>query len=229
MRRRRQAKKGLELSDSGCATVFGAGQSFTFGSASSLQFACYNKGRAVKDKGELPLWLPVWSQADQFDESGAVWRIEARFHHSVIEQFARGSGFQCSKLIDLEKHLTGLWRYALQHNRLDCSPTYIDPVWQYLRDDVEFYHAAKLDVDYKRMYQSPLDEGLPSDRSVLICFGQMCTIWRKKKMTVNQAIQSALNSGLWDLVCDVYGKRGLTSDDVMSDIESKMLKRKTVH
>lgn len=226
---RHSGQQGLDYDLNGLSVVYGKSQSFTFGSQSGLQFACYNKGKAVIDKGELPLWMPVWCQHDSFDENASVWRIEARFHHSVVEQFARGSGFQCRELLDLEKHLTGLWRYALQHHRLDASPTYIDPFWQWLRDDVVFYHSAKLDVDYKRLYKSPTDEGLPSDRSVMICFGQMCSIYRKKKLTAEKALNHMVNSGLWDLVCETYAKRGLEPDDVILEFEAKINRKRVVH
>lgn len=219
----------MEFDANDVSMVYGKGQSFTFGKQSSLQFAVYDKGKAVNDKGELPLWLPVWSQADSFDETKPVWRVEARFHHSVIQQFASGTGFKCSRLSDLEKHLTALWQYALNTNRLNQTSSYIDPFWQWLRDDVVFYHQKVLNLDYKRMYQSPSDEGLPSDRSVLICFGQMCAIYRKKKVSLSDAIHKLMGSGIWALVCETYAKRGLTADDVILDIEMKLNRRKQVH
>lgn len=221
--------QGLDYKFSDVTTVYGRSQSFTFGVPDALQFACYNKLKAVKDKGELPLWFPVWAQNDDFDEGAEIWRIEARFHHNVVEQFARGSGFHCSKIQDLEKHLTGLWQYALQHNRLDFSKSYIDPFWQFMRDDVVFYHQKKLSIDYKRMYKSPAEDGLPSDRAVLICFGQLCSIYRKKKVDAAKAVQALMRSEIWDLICGVYQKRGLTVDDLIVDIQDKVTRKKVVH
>lgn len=218
----------LAFDHASASVRYGKGETFLFGNAASLQFTVYDKGKAVMAKGELPLWLPVWEQADKFEPESSVWRIEARFHHSVIQQFAQGTGFRCRELLDLEKHLTALWQYALNVNRLQQTSTYIDPVWQYLRDDLVFYHAVLLNLDYKRMYKSPTDEGLPSDRSVMICFGQLCSIYRKKKLSLSDALHKLMASGIWALVCETYAKRGMTPDDVTLELEAKINRFKVV-
>ncbi|NOV28347.1 hypothetical protein [Methylomonas sp. ZR1] len=217
--------QSIELDAHDAAIVYGKSQSFTFGKADSLQFAVYDKGKAVKDKGELPLWLPVWVQSDQFDLDVPIWRFEARFHHSVVEQFANGSGFSAKSLKDIASHLSGLWSYALNNFRLDDSVTYINPFWQWLRDDLHFYHQRKLDIDYQRKYKSALQDGLPNDRSVSICFGQLASIYRKKRLTFSQAQQHLLHSGLWDLLCSMYIRRNKTADDILMDLADKLERR----
>lgn len=209
---------------SGVSMVYGRGESFTFGKADSLQFSCYDKLKAVKDKGELPLWLPVWSQAEGFDEGGSIFRFEARFHHNVVSQFANGSGFDANKLLDLENHFTGLWKYALNNFRLDDSKTYINPFWQWLRDDLTFYHKPALSIDYKRLYRSPNDQGLPSDRAISICFGQLCSIYGRNGYSLAKASMHLQNSGIWANLCDMYSRRGLSSDDVFLTLECKLIR-----
>ncbi|MDT4288638.1 hypothetical protein RO575_03625 [Methylomonas sp. MO1] len=212
----------MEFDGNDIVINYGKSQSFTFGKAGSVQFACYDKLKAVKDKGELPLWMPVWSQCDELDEDSPIWRFEARFHHQVIHQFARGSGFVANSLADLIPHFTGLWRYALNNFRLDDSKTYINPFWQWLRDDLCFEHHQKLDIDYQRNYKAASADGLPNDRSVSICFGQLCSIYRKRKLTFAKASQCLVNSGLFDLLCDMYRRRGKTEDDVMVLLAEKI-------
>ncbi|MCQ8130156.1 hypothetical protein, partial [Methylomonas rivi] len=214
--------QSFEFDASDAVMVYGKSQSFTFGKADSLQFAAYDKGKAVKDKNELALWLPVWAQSDQFDADYSVWRFEARFHHSVVEQFARGSGFKALSLSDLAPHLSGLWAYALNNFRFDDSPTYINPFWQWLRDDLHFYHVQKLDIKYQRAYKAAILDGHPSDKSVSICFGQLCSIYRKKKLSIDQAADCLFYSGLWDLLCSMYQKRGKTPDDVLLVLAEKI-------
>ncbi len=201
---------------------YGKGETYTFGSASSLQFSCYDKSKAVKAKGELPLWLPVWSQHDDFDENEQITRFEFRFHQSVIEQFANGSGFLPFSLQDLEPHLNGLWAYGLNNFRLDDSKTYINPFWQWLRDDVQVVHTQVLDIDYKRLYESPTDDGVPSDRAISICFGQLCSIYGRNGYSFKRASQHLQNSGIWQNLADMFNRRGKDTDDIFLVLSEKL-------
>lgn len=212
----------LEFDFNEVALVYGKGTSFTWGSRGSLEFNLYDKTLATKSKGELPLWLPVWAQSPDFDENAPVQRFELRFHQSVIDQFANGSGFVAAKLSDLAPHLTGLWRYGMDNFRLDDTKTYINPFWQWLRDDLVFYHQAVLDIDYKRLYQAPGDDGVPSDRAISICFGQLCSIYGRNGYDLKRAAKHLQNSGIWQNLLDMYSRRGKTSDDVFLALSDKL-------
>jgi len=214
--------ESMDFDVSDFSVVYGKGNSFTFGSASTLQFGLYNKLKAVKEKGELPLWLPVWSQCEDFDEQEDIFRFEFRFHQSVIEQFANGSGFEPFSLSDLEPHLNGLWQYGLNNFRLDDTKTYINPFWQWLRDDVKIVHSQMLDIDYKRLYQSPSDDGVPSDRSISICFGQLCSIYGRNGYDLKRASQHLQNSGIWQNLADMFNRRGKDSDDIFIVLSEKL-------
>lgn len=214
--------QGVEYDYSGVSVVYGKGETFTFGKANSMQFTVYDKTKAVNDKGEQALWLPIWSQSSSYVEGDHVTRFEARFHHTVVQQFANGSGFEANSLIDLEKHLTGLWKYSLNNFRLDDSETYINPFWQWLRDDTIFYHNALLDIDYKRLYKAPNDDGEPSERSIAICFGQLCSIYGRNGYSVNKAAGHLANSGIWPNICNMYSKRGKLIDDIYVDLANKI-------
>lgn len=216
--------ESMDFDVSDFSVVYGKGDTFTFGSASTLQFSCYNKTKAVKAKGELPLWLPVWSQHDDFDEKEQITRFEFRFHQSVIEQFANGSGFLPFSLQDLEPHLNGLWQYGINNFRLDDSKTYINPFWQWLRDDVQVVHSQVLDIDYKRLYESPNDDGVPSDRAISICFGQLCSIYGRNGYNLKRAAQHLQNSGIWQNLADMFNRRGKDTDDIFLVLSEKLAK-----
>lgn len=234
---RRSGISEMEFDHNDLAMVYGKAQSFTFGSVSTLQFAVYDKSKAVRDKNELELWVPVWSQKlnqdfePLYDAEKQIFRAEARFHHSVIQQFASGSGFTASNLLDLGPHLSGLWRYALNNFRLDCpretehqNVKYIDPLWQFLRDDLQFHHEQKLDIDYKRLYKAPDNDGAPNERTIMICFGQLASIYGRNGYTASKASQYLMSSGIWVNLVELYRKRNKDEDDIFADLVNKLEK-----
>lgn len=217
----------LDYNGSDIAMCYGKGQSFLFGTASSLQFAVYNKTKAVKDKGEEHLWPKIWGTKTDamfepvYDPEKTVWRIEARAHHSVVEQFARGIGQDLRSFKAVSEHLTGLWQYSLNNFRLDADRHYIDPFWQFLRDDLIFYHDAKA-IEYKRVYKSTDQNPVASDRAVMVCFGQLCSLYAKNQYSSTKAGNHLVNSGIWANLCSIYVSRGLETDDILCDLESKL-------
>jgi len=209
-----------EFSD--VSVVYGKAESFTFGSAGSLQFNLYDKRKANKNKNEGDIWEPVWLMHPKYDIEAPVFRFEFRFHHNIVNQFANGSGFQADKLTDIKEHLNGLWRYSMDNFRLDDTKTYINPFWQWLRDDLKFYDMPKLEIDYKREYKSPLEQGRPSNRAISICFGQLCSIYGRNGYSMNKASNHLQKSGIWENLVEMYIDRGGSSDDVFIDLELKL-------
>jgi len=208
------------------ATVYGQGESFTFGGAASLQFSVYNKSKLIaKNQNVQEYWHAVYSarcivegvDADlnvPFDDNDDffqpifkkdvdVWRIEARFHHSVIAQFAIGLNKDFRSFKTISKHLTGLFRYSLQAFRLDASPTYIDPVWQLLRDDIEFNHD-KNSLIYQRVYKKTDFDAPLSDRTLKILFGIFCSSLRRLRHSFDSAYECLKDSGFYGALVDFY-------------------------
>ncbi len=207
------------------ATVYGQGETFTFGSVSALQFSVYNKSKLIaKNQNVQEYWHTVYAarcivegldfdsnvpfDSDDlyqpvFTKDVDVWRIEARFHHSVIDQFALGLGQDLLSFKSLGKHLTGLWRYALNNFRLDVSPTYIDPVWQFLRDDIVFNHDDNALI-YKRVYKKTDFDLPPSDRVLKIVFGLLCSCYRRLQYDFATAYSYLRESGIYHALGDMY-------------------------
>lgn len=206
------------------ARVYGQGQTFTFGGAASLQFSVYNKSKLIsKNENVCEYWHSVYSarcvvDGEDFHDPDSdipvfkkdvdVWRIEARFHHSVVAQFSMslGEGEDLRSFKSLGKHLTGLWRYALNNFRLDDSPTYISTVWQFFRDDVEFNHDANSLV-YRRVFKKTDFNTPPSERVLKIVFGLLCSCYRKLKYDLDRAFFHFQNSGIYSQFIDMLLKR----------------------
>lgn len=195
------------------ATVYGQGETFTFGGASTLQFSVYNKSKLIsKNQNVQEYWHSVYSarcvvdgvdfedvDSDKpvFKKDVDVWRIESRFHHSVVSQFAMGLSQDLRCFKDLGQHLTGLWRYALNNFRLDDSPTYISPFWQFLRDDIVFNHDDN-SLIYRRVFKKTDFDTPPSERTLKILFGLLCSCYRKLKYDFETAYKAFSNSGIYD-------------------------------
>jgi len=129
-----------------------------------------------------------------FDESKPVWRIETRFHHNVVNEFAAGQSLEIKSFRAAVPHLTGLWRSSLDSYRLDLSRTYIDPFWQLLREDLQFF-GRDPDVFYKRKRKEPGVGGL---RNVAMALGNLLAVYAKNSFTTKQALHYLKNSGLWN-------------------------------
>jgi hypothetical protein len=82
------------------ASSYDRGQSFLLGSPSSVQFAVYRKDVQAYSVDKIDYWRNVWRDSINDDmtkvyvEDAPVWRIELRFHHSVLADFGRGVASQ---------------------------------------------------------------------------------------------------------------------------------------
>lgn len=222
-----------QLSLNETAVIYGSGQSFTFGSAGSLQFCIYDKTAEALKSDKIDFWRDIWSSvlADNFDgdfskeniseysEVDTVHRIEARFHHSVINQFCWGTKGPDGKHIsiknysDLAPHLTGLWQYALNNFRLQHSSSYIDPVWQALIEDIQFYCPAPILL--RRGHKPPSDS---SKRNVAFWLGNQIKLYARKRMNPSFVVSSLLSSGLEAELANYFGVLFYGNSDVLYDV-----------
>lgn len=187
----------------GEVVTYAKGNSFRFGSAGGIQFACYNKLKAVRDKGEREhFWLDVWKNAEtdwgdkilkENKTAGHIWRLEFRFHQCVIKQFSRylkitnKNQEEPLNFQDLVPHLTSLWQYGMNNFRLDADRNYIDHCWQYMRDDIRFYNLPPSHDKLKRIYPSQNLFEI-TDKQIERSFKSLMDIYRKLKYTRQQAL-----------------------------------------
>lgn len=197
------------------AMTYNKGQSYLIGSASSCQLAVYRKDVQAKAVDKLDFWRDVWNRAagddfdkSAFDEAAPVWRIELRFHQSVMEDFARGNLEADSKnccmsswrtLGGLAKNLTGLWRYGLDCFRLEqqgasIRARWLDPFWQLLNEDVVFFCRDAV-IPFKRVKKSP---GLGNERNLLICVGNYISIAARYRWSAKRVIEGMQAAGIYD-------------------------------
>lgn len=197
------------------ASKFDRGQSYLVGSASSVQLAVYRKDIQARALDKLDYWRSIWQRAcgDSFDEPAydpakPVWRVELRFHHSVLTEFGLGEleGFKygvdprkaCGRVDGVAKRAQGLWRYGLDSFRLESvgsqGARLIDPVWQMLQDDVRFMEPM-LEVQYRRVRKTPGDG---NERNIGLAFGNMLSIFARNRVPPERAWECLRQSGIYD-------------------------------
>ncbi|MBA1146245.1 hypothetical protein H0Z60_04150 [Ectothiorhodospiraceae bacterium WFHF3C12] len=68
------------------------GLRYLFGSSSGLQFSVYRKDLKACKRVKLDWWESVWNECGEdldrpyYREGKPVWRLEWRYHHSVVQQ-----------------------------------------------------------------------------------------------------------------------------------------------
>ncbi|WP_340146987.1 hypothetical protein [Halomonas sp. PA16-9] len=184
----------LEFAHNTIATTYGRGETYMFGTAGALQCSIYNKTLEAKHRDKMHFWEGIWKHAVNDDLSSAydpektVWRIELRFHQSVLREYAQGipcnvdtgevldasHGF--NRFIDVVPHLSGLWRTAMQSYRLNHSRDLIDPAWQLMQEDARFYCHEPAFM-YKRARKTP---GLGNEKNVTLAFGNLISIYARQ-------------------------------------------------
>ena len=197
------------------AMKFNKGQSYLIGSASSCQMAVYRKDVQAKAVDKLDFWQSIWRRVPgedfdvlAYDESLPVWRIELRFHQSVLQDFSRGhmeaepnnySPSRWSTLAGVAPFLTGLWRYGLDCFRLELRgesvrSRWLDPFWQILNEDISISCRDSV-MPYKRVKKSP---GLGNEKNLLICVGNYISIAARYRWDTKRVIAGLQSAGLYD-------------------------------
>ncbi|WP_438455811.1 hypothetical protein [Vreelandella venusta] len=236
------AVDNLEFNANEIAIQYGYGQSMLFGTAGALQCAIYNKTREAHYRDKLHLWQGFWSNAVNDDLSQAydpdqdVWRIELRFHQSVLREFAMGipcnvdtgevldasHGF--NRFVDVVPHLSGLWRTAMQSYRLNHSRDLIDPAWQLMQEDARFY-CHEPTFMYKRARKTP---GLGNEKNVTLAFGNLISIYARQGFRTHEAVRFLQRSGMWEDLAEYYRRRGVDSGQFRQIVEQKLIERRLV-
>ena len=201
--------------------TYGQNQSYLLGTASSVQLAVYRKDLEALARDKVHFWEEIWGHAvsdedftvPSYKKGEPVWRVEFRFHHSVLEQFARGFEHQqmqehgciCSSaqpdwmhIGGVSERLTGLWRYGLENYRLEVTAhgygRYYDPAWQMLLDDV-IQGSPAGDLLFKRIQKKP---GEGNTKNLMLAVGNLLSCYARNRYTAEHAYNCLKASGIYD-------------------------------
>lgn len=198
---------------------YGRGDSFLFGSAGSLQLAVYNKTTEAKVSDKLDYWRSVWGQSSSYDPDQDVYRIEFRFHHSVIEQFSNGSFNEYGELIKstdflgISSHLSGLWQYALNAFKYVYRPGFFHPFWSYLL--TQDFGVPSEPYDYKRHYKA---SDSFSGKNIELMLGNFISLACRHQMTARNTWRSLKKLPFFMVITDYYNERGKSTLDLREHI-----------
>ena len=231
-----------ELSWHTKSSVYGRGETSMFGSASGIQLCIYNKTEQARSSDKLDYWESVWRRGDSFDQDDFanydaaqdVWRLELRYHHSIIQQFASGSVdiktgqiIQTDSFADFSAHLDGLWRYGLGQFKLLARPGFYEPIWTLFRDDVRVEVAVDSlfdDTDYKRYHKT--SRGF-SGKNVELFLGNFVSLLARERVGAKKAFSVLRKWDCWPVIRDHYAAKGMSSADVLAHI-TKLIEERHV-
>ena len=226
--------------DSDICTVYGKGQSYLFGSASTIQMAVYNKSKEALASDKMDYMEQCWStkrvdfDSSLYDPEMPVWRIEIRFHHSVINQFSdmnihtpssETDSLDTSRLTSFESivpHLGGLWEYGLNNFRYDHNTKYIHPAWSVFMTESDF-NQYETGFSYKRKYKTA---GIGNEKNIAIALGNMLSIFARNKISSVKAYAFLKKSGIWSDIVHYFRVRGMNKADIKLFIEDGLTKRR---
>lgn len=200
----------------GAAFIYGNNETYTFGSASGLQLCVYDKVNEIQQNGKVDFVQQQWERTpsaenpseNEYKEGDEVHRIEFRFSHKIIKEFENGNLLETGELIcikeakDLTRHLRGLWEYALNNFRLQHSTTYIHPIWQRLKEDVEWYDVHP-DFYYKRAVK--VTQTGTSKRNVAMFMGNYLKLGALRGLSAKHVTNHIMKSGLDNDLAQYFG------------------------
>ena len=191
--------------------VYGDRETFMFGSASGCQFSMYKKKVEALKRDKLDYWESIWKQKvnddfkPQYNPEEEVWRLEFRFHHSVINQLHfDGATYQTYK--DISKHLQAIFDYGLHVFRLDYSKTYVDPMWQLLSEDVVFSEHVD-DLIVQRVYKTP---ARGSERNIGLLLGNMVSLYARHGFQAKALYKFIQKSEIYFEIDEYFKKRDVS-------------------
>lgn len=220
------------------SSVYGHGETYMFGSASGLQLAIYDKTKQAKAIDKLDFWRSLWSTSyadfdtPNFDAEEDVWRIEMRYHHSVIQQFADGSAnMQTGEVIDtrsfleLAPHLDGIWRYGFDAFKLLATKGIYDAAWSLFALDahVETGMVSLLDdIDYKRYYKTA--SGF-TGKNVELFLGNFVSIMARERHGATKSFEQLKKWDCFNVIREHFEEKGKSERDIYRWLRDKLAER----
>ncbi|WP_462218529.1 hypothetical protein [Pseudomonas aeruginosa] len=228
-RRVRQISGIDRIEYDGNASVYGRGETFMFGSANGLQMCLYNKTLQARATDKLDYWESVWASLNgdpfgdgepAFNPLETVWRIEFRFHHSIVQQFSEGSTMSsgevigCRTYVGLCPHLQGLWQYACDNYKLISREGIFDAFWSLISLDTKVQVEADPLIErteYRRYYKTA--QGF-SGKNCEMFLGQFASLIARERIPPKKALEVGRTLPFWHVIEDHYTAKGYSTRDL---------------
>ncbi|MDO9049069.1 MAG: hypothetical protein Q7U66_15230 [Methylobacter sp.] len=208
----------------------GQAKDYLIGKPIAVQMALYDKSYEMIKSDKVDYCKEEWNvySLGTYDQTQSVRRIEARLHHTVVREIGLGLGLEFEGFNQVADHLTDLWRYALQRNRLMIDGDargYLNPFWQLLMQDVRFYVPAQ-GVKISRKKKEAVD---PIARNITSVIGNLVSIMaRRNDCTVRHVMRQIHRLHIWPEIQTYYRSRGKDDDDLREQIKEGLEKRRLI-
>ncbi|MFV3414016.1 hypothetical protein ACQCLI_21510 [Pseudomonas nitroreducens] len=211
------------------ASVYGRGETFMFGSANGLQMCLYNKTLQARATDKLDYWESVRASLNgdpfgdgepAFNPLETVWRIEFRYHHSIVQQFSEGSTMSSGEVIGcrtyegLCPHLQGLWQYACDNYKLISREGIFDAFWSLISLDTKVQVEADPLIErteYRRYYKTA--QGF-SGKNCEMFLGQFASLIARERIPPKKALEVGRTLPFWHVIEDHYTAKGYSTRDL---------------
>ncbi|MRI32612.1 hypothetical protein EOPP23_06375 [Endozoicomonas sp. OPT23] len=234
---------GLEITEFNLHEITGVyekGQSFCFGSANASQLAVYNKTLQAKKIDKFDYMEHKWRNSTLLDDGSSgydpdrdVFRIETRFHHSVIQQFALGScdiktgeiGVRMNTYSEVLKHIHSLWQYGLKSFQFKYNRNYLDPLWTILKDDVVFKYpesSYKDNLHYKRYYKKATSF---TGKNYQLMMGNFLSACARESVPFDTVLHELQSMTIWNSITLHYEDKETTEHQLIDRLRDSYTER----
>ena len=231
-------KAEYNVSEVSC--VYDRSQSFKFGAAGAVQLAIYNKTIQARTVDKFDYMEHKWHESTKtkdgtsgYEPEQDVFRVEVRFHHSVIQQFALGTcntetgeiGVKMNTYSDIVSHIQALWKYGLKSFKLKYNSNYIDPIWTILQDDIvlKFPESSYADnLHYKRYYKKPTSF---SGKNYQLVLGNFLSSCARRSLDFKIVLKELQGMTIWQDIALHYEKKHTTESDLIMRLRDSYQQR----
>ncbi len=203
---------------------YGDNQGYLFGKSTALQMSIYRKDLEIVKRDKVDFWHNTWNAFafGGFEQFAPVWRVEARVHHNIIREIGIGMGETFEQFSDVVDYLADIWRYSLTSNRLNLNREYVDPFWQLIRSDAEFY-MPELGVLIRREKKVDV-EGVGRNYSQII--GNMVSVGARQSWGIRDLMVQLKHLSFFDDMLNYYQTRGVGESDLREKLEKALCLRR---
>ena len=220
--------------------MYERGQSFLFGSAGRVQLSVYNKTLQAQKVDKFDYMEYKWKNSTLLDDGSSgydsereVFRIETRFHHSVVQQFALGScdtrtgeiGVKMNTYSDVIQHIHSLWQYGLKSFQLTFNRNYLDPFWTILKDDVVFRYpesSYKDNLHYKRYYKKPTSF---TGKNYQLILGNFLSAYARESIPFDTLLDELQSLKIWNSITLHYEEKETTEHQLIERLRDSYKER----
>ena len=200
-----------------------------FGKPTSLQCCIYNKTKQIVKIDAVDYYNDKWSLHPAYNAELAVFRIELRFHHSVIRDIGNGildsssldnKPLEFESFIQVHHYLTDIWRYGLNRNRLDHNKKYIEPIWQLIFEDVDFYKPLN-SIYITRQKKKDVTA---ISKNLGLILGNLISCAARERMNVVQVMVGLKNLFIYPMIIKTLIDSGIDEKDTFITLYQKIEK-----